>query len=135
MTLMIRLIVSIVLICAAGCSGQSGQVTPRGKTALQDISFPGTEAATKQINGFKIGPDNAFKLAEAFSTSHSERLAPIREWWLVHQTGYFFSMYKTKDGVRLKGYVVDGNTGEVKLIEEGCYARLNWRGAVERFRN
>jgi hypothetical protein len=96
----------LLLLCAEIGAAFQGE-----KPLKERISVVGTKQYKERVSRLKITPEAARKLmverkkADGESIRHSEIC--------LIDDKYVFSFNKEKHGMRLAGYLVDGNTGEV----------------------
>lgn len=77
--------------------------------------FPGSEEYSKRIADFKISPDKAYKLAHEQAKKENRLQFLSRKPTVVVKRWYVFSMPQAS-GASLDGYHVNGDTGEVKFV-------------------
>lgn len=97
----------VSLFAAPGCGGPL-------KRPPANV-FPGSEEYSKRIKDFKISPEKAYELAHAQAKKDKQLQFLSRKPTVVVKRWYVFSMPQAS-GASLDGYHVNGDTGEVKFV-------------------
>ena len=80
-------------------------------------AFPGSDAYDKRVSSFKVKPAQAYEIAlEAAKTDNRLQFLSRRPTVIVKRW-YVFSMPQGS-GASLQGYHVNGDSGEVKFMNE-----------------
>ncbi len=79
--------------------------------------FPGSEEYAKRVETFKISPSQAYDIAHEAAVTDNKMQFLSRRPTVIIKRSYVFSMPQ-QSGASLRGYHVNGDTGEVKFMEE-----------------
>ena len=79
--------------------------------------FPGTEAYEKRIAGLKIAPEQAYAIALEQARTDNRVQFVSRRPTVIVKRWYVFSIPQGA-GASLQGYHVNGDTGEVKYLND-----------------
>lgn len=79
--------------------------------------FPGSDDYSKRVQGFKISPSEAYTIAHEAAQTDNKLQFLSRRPTVVVKRWYVFSMPQGT-GATLQGYHVNGDTGEVKFVND-----------------
>lgn len=77
--------------------------------------FPGSEFYASRIATFKLTPEQAYDVAHEAALTDNKLQFLSKRPTVVHKRWYVFSMPQAS-GATLKGYHVNGDTGEVRFF-------------------
>lgn len=99
----------LLTLCLVGC----GNPLSRPPQSV----FPGSEYYQSRIDTFKITPQQAYRAAQEAAETDRKLQFLSRQPTVVYKRWYVFSMPQAT-GANLKGYHVNGDTGEVKFFSK-----------------
>lgn len=79
--------------------------------------FPGSDAYEQRVSSLKITPSQAYEIAHEAATNDNRLQFLSRRPTVIVKKTYVFSMPRPS-GATLQGYHVNGETGEVKFVND-----------------
>ena len=99
--------VLLVFLVSSGCGMQRAPAN----------AFPGTGTYTSRVESFKISPKEAHRIAYEAGKRDGQLQYISRTPTVILKRWYVFSIPKPTDAT-IQGYHVNGDTGEVKFVNE-----------------